>query len=173
MAQEELPDRDADFLRFHRAEHPAVVAHLRYLGFAHHTADEAASEALVELYWSWFKVHTNRRMWVRTTARRIAGDKVARTPVKFLKLLLAKGVRPDEDRHDAVVDEILERDSDLVRAINSLPRHQRDVIVLRLDGFTTKEIAVELKIAERTVQDRVKKARDAIRPLLATGEGNR
>ncbi|GLY51624.1 sigma-70 family RNA polymerase sigma factor [Lentzea sp. NBRC 102530] len=162
---------DAEYLRFHRAEHAAVVAFLRYLGFAHHIADESASEALVELYWSWAEVRTNRRMWVRTTARRIAGKKISRTST--LKRLLERGLRPVEGRIDPVIEELLERNSDLVQAINSLPRHQREVIALRLDDFSTAEIAVELNIAERTVQDRAKKAGDAISSMLATGEETR
>jgi RNA polymerase sigma factor (sigma-70 family) len=174
MAQEEPPDRDADFLRFYKAEHAAVVAYLLCIGFAHHVADEAACEALTELYWSWFDVHTNRRMWVRTTARRLAGDKAGRSPVRMLKQLLARGVRPDEGGHESGIDEVVERNSDLVRAVNGLPRRQRVVIALRLDGFSTKEIAIELGIAPRTVQDRAKKAGDAIRSMLAaTGEEKR
>ncbi|WP_330277313.1 sigma-70 family RNA polymerase sigma factor [Lentzea sp. NBC_00516] len=173
MAQEELPDREADFLRFYEAEKGDLFGHLLYIGFAGHIADEATSEALTELYWSWFKVHTNRRMWVRTTARRIAGDKAGMTPAKLLKRLLAKGDRPGEGRHDTGIDAVVERNSDLVRAVNDLPRRQREVIALRMDGFTNKEIAAELRISERAVQDRVKKAGDAIRPMFATGEEKR
>ncbi|HUQ60221.1 sigma-70 family RNA polymerase sigma factor [Lentzea sp.] len=169
MAQEELPDHDADYLRFYRAEQAAVVAYLLHIGFAHHIADEAASEALEQLYWSWSDVRTNRRMWVRTTARRLAGRKTGAMGRLFTRLL-DKGVRPEEADRYSALDEVVERGGDLVHAINSLPRHQRDVIALRLDGFTTKEIADALNISERTVQDRAKRAGDAVRPVLASGE---
>lgn len=166
---EESPDREADFRRFHRDEHPRIIAFLCHLGFSHHIADEAASEALEELYWSWFDVSSNRRMWVRTTAKRVAVRKAKAERGGPLNRLLDKGFRPQME-HDSGLGEVVERHGGLVRAINSLPTSQREAFALHVDGFTAKEIAAALTIAERTAHHRIQRARATLRAVVASEE---
>ncbi|MEU0885292.1 sigma factor-like helix-turn-helix DNA-binding protein [Lentzea sp. NPDC005914] len=170
MSEDEPPDREADFRRFHRQEYPLIIAFLCHLGFSHHIADEAASEALEELYWSWFDVCTSRRMWVRTTAKRVAVRKAKAERGGPLNRLLDKGFRPQLEHDDSGLGEVVERHGGLVRAINSLPTSQREAFALHVDGFTAKEIAAALAIAERTVHHRIQRARTTLRALVASGE---
>ncbi|MFD9705657.1 RNA polymerase sigma factor [Lentzea sp. NPDC059081] len=167
MEQEPPPDHEVVYRRFHQAEYAEVVAHLCHLGFAHHIADEAAAEALVQLYRSWFKVHSNKHMWVRTTAYRLAirAAKAEKWPIR----LLSKGFCPPS-HDDSGFGEVVERHGGLVRAINSLPARQRVAFALHLAGFTAKEIAEDLNVKERTVHDRIRKARAALRTKLVPGE---
>ncbi|WP_158102899.1 RNA polymerase sigma factor [Lentzea kentuckyensis] len=168
MAHEEPPDVEADFRRFHEAEHASIVAWLCCLGFSHHIAEEAAHEALEQLYWSWLHVHTNKRMWVRTTAKRIA-TRHAKAERGLLTKLVRNGFRPPSD-HDSGVGEVVERHGDLVQAVNSLPERQRVPFALHLEGFTAKEIAAELDIPERTAHHRISRARTTLRAMFAPGE---
>ena len=56
---------------------------------------------------------------------------------------------------------------DLVRALESLPAHYRDVILLRdFDGMTVAEMAQELALTPAAVKSRLHRARELMREYL-------
>jgi RNA polymerase sigma factor (sigma-70 family) len=169
MAQEAPPDRDADFLRFHQAEYAAVFGYLLQGGFSRPIADEAVSEAMAELYESWFDVHTSRSGWVRAVAWRVAVREAKKERRGLLNWLRHSRFRWKAE-YDSGIAEVEERYGDIVDAVKSLPEHQRKAMTLLMQEYTVKEIAAITNVSERVVQDRVKRARDKLRPMLAPGE---
>ena len=144
------------------------IAHLRRVAFLvcgdWHTAEDAVSTALAKLYVAWDKVRDRERV-----------DAYARTMV--VRAVLDERRRPwrrerdpyDEamtasvpDRTAQVHDRILLR-----RALESLPRGRRAVLVLRFyEGLSVEETAEALGCSTGTVKSQTARGLAAMRNLL-------
>jgi RNA polymerase sigma-70 factor (ECF subfamily) len=66
-------------------------------------------------------------------------------------------------------DERLEQDADRTRlatAVRALPAAQREAVLLRLEGYSIKEIAAMQRVTENNVSVRLTRARDRLRDIL-------
>jgi RNA polymerase sigma factor (sigma-70 family) len=154
----------ADF----RAGYSRIVAYLCYQGFDRHTAEEAATEAISEAWESGRRLKADAG-WVRTAAKHHAVRKARDARWSPLVRLQAKGYQPpNADKDGTETYRALEQHDELVRAMQKLSKAQREAMALYLDGYTPAEIADELRMAERTVYQRLKKAREHLRTLIET-----
>ncbi len=124
--------------------------------------DDAVQETLLLLYRrvGTLRVVTSFSAWIFAVARRAC-----------LRLLRMSAGIPDEpsDAADARLAHLRPEDLriDLSRAIQSLPEHYRDVILLRdIEELSIDEIAAVLELSRESVKARIHRARMMIREYL-------
>lgn len=120
-------------------------------------AEDLAAEALTRAALRWNRIGDRARPWVVRVASNLAIDHLRH---------LARRPRVDPDRSDArTVDR--DRSIDLHRALRTLPRRQREVVVLRYVGdLTEAEIAAELGLAPGTVKSHASRGLRSLRAVL-------
>ena len=70
---------------------------------------------------------------------------------------------------DEAAERVLEHER-LRRAVRALPRSQRDVVILRLEGLSDREVSEVLGITEGNVAVRLSRARKSLRQALGAGD---
>jgi RNA polymerase sigma-70 factor (ECF subfamily) len=152
------------FLEFFDREYSLVVAFLRKAGFEHHFADDVTAQAMTLAYSQWAKIRTNPRGWIRTAAYRLAA-KTAEVLRNEIPRLVGKGYGSFVDDGTASYRRVEQLD-ELLRVLSPLPRRQRLVMALHLDGFSDTEIAEIAGIRPATVRSNLRHGRDALRKII-------
>ena len=140
---------------------PRLVGVLTLAAGSRAEAEECVQEAFLRLLGRWGQVasYDDPEAWVRAVAFRLLSNRrrKARNGVRALL------------RHGAPADEVAPGSDrvDVLRALQSLPLHQRQVVVLHhLVGLPVDEVAATLGIAAGTVKSRLSRGRAALEPLL-------
>lgn len=55
--------------------------------------------------------------------------------------------------------------AEVLRALGSMPKHHREIIILRAQGYTPEETALALRLAVGTVKSRTARARQRLREM--------
>ncbi len=112
------------------------------------------------------------RVWIRQTARRASVDELRRRGshrAASLDQVEEEGEAVASD--DAAPEDLVlstERTERIRRAVDTLPEHQRSVVVLHhLDGLEVREVAEVLGVPFGTVLSRLARAREALHRKLA------
>ena len=136
-------------------------------------AEDAAQQTMVEVARALPRFVAGRdgslRSWVFAIAHAKAVDARRRAARRPSRPLL-------DDPPWAVADSSLEDAADrdwLLGALAGLEPKERAVMVLRAAELTTEEIARILGVTEVAVRQRTKRARDRLRPMLASPTGGR
>lgn len=148
------PDADFD-LAFAELYPTAKGVAMRLLG-DRAAAEDAAAEALARAYARWPAVRAlpHRQAWVLRVTTNLAIDTLRRRP------------RGQLLRYPATEDQLLDRLS-LARALASLPRRQREVVVLRyLAELSELEVAGALGLAPGSVKSHAHRGLAALRRRL-------
>lgn len=126
-------------------------------------AEEAAQEALIVLY---RKVGTLRQVGaISGWLFRIVNRYCIRLTMRMAGVPIAQEAEAIERRFARMPTEELRLD--IARAIESLPEHYREIVVLRdMEERTIDEIAVRLKTTRETVKARLHRARGLLREYL-------
>ncbi|BEL12111.1 sigma-70 family RNA polymerase sigma factor [Actinoplanes sichuanensis] len=157
----------AAFEVFFRENYPRVERFLWSLCPDRHLVDDAVQEAFIVAYAKWDVVSRHQRplIWVR---------KVARNKLWHLQ---AQNGRHREAPLDDIVPDRLTEPADPYEArqtilylLRRLPRRQREVLALEMDGSTDAEIALELDITENTVRTYKAEARRRFQELAADAD---
>jgi RNA polymerase sigma-70 factor (sigma-E family) len=121
-------------------------------------SEDAASEALIRAGVRWHRIRGRELPWVVRVATNLAIDHTRRQA----RVLPATGAEREERGAEAVYGEI-----DLYRALRSLPKRQREVVVLRYFGdLSEHHIARELGISEGTVKSHASRGLAGLRRFL-------
>lgn len=139
--------------KFYRDEYQALVVFVRSLGAQHADAEDIASEAIDQARRSWSTLRTPRN-WVRKAAYHefLKHKHRVRKERAYGRLLV-----PDNDRDDAPGTRL--EGEELVRqALMELTFAQAAVFALKLDDYTTEEIAEILSIVPATVRSHYRHA---------------
>src|SRR3954468_17155865 len=150
---------------FLHTEYPRLVAAVALVSGSGASAEDAVQEALVK---AWERSEKggdieSLRAWVATVAlnhsrsglRRLLVERRERRPV------------PPEDAFEAA-----DQSLDVARALERLPRRQREAVVLRYYlRFDTKEIAEAMGVHDGTVKSNLARARATLAQLLGSREG--
>lgn len=137
-----------EFDEFFHAEFPLLTGFLCKAGFALDPARDAAAEAMLNAYEDWRTI-TQPKSWVRRVGHRRAKEQTA--------------VRSDwaftdagrEDKLTVLADEA----SSVLTMLRQLPKRQQLGMAWALDGFTSREIAGVLGIADEAVSATLRHAR--------------
>lgn len=150
----------SDFAQFFADHHGPVTIALRAVTGDLDRAAEATDEAFARAAARWERVRSMRNPagW----AYRVACNEVRRSGRRQ-----GRERQVVEQHRSLTVHHDLEPDPDLWRAVSGLPVRQREAVVLRyVLGFTQREIAKTMRIAEGTVAATLNSARTALRQTL-------
>jgi RNA polymerase sigma-70 factor (sigma-E family) len=119
-------------------------------------AEDVAQEALTRALMRWRRVEEYAEPWVVRTATNLAIDVVRRGKRRA-------GEVNDRTAGDLFVDDRM----DLVRALMTLPRRQREVVVLRyLGDFSESDVASALGLGHGTVKSHASRGLATLRTAL-------
>ncbi|MGY6654745.1 RNA polymerase sigma factor ShbA [Amycolatopsis sp. TRM77291] len=139
------------FDEFFHAEFPLLTGFLCKAGFALDPARDAAAEAMLNAYEGWPGI-TQPKAWVRRVGLRRAKEQTATR---------ADWVFDDagrEDKLSALADEA----SSVLTMLGKLPKRQQLGMAWALDGYSSREIAGVLGIADDAVGATLRHARDRL-----------
>jgi RNA polymerase sigma-70 factor (ECF subfamily) len=153
---------EGDFEAAYRELFPrAATLAYRLLG-ERAAAEDVAAEALARAYAHWRKVSAlpHRDGWVLRVASNLAIDAVRRRPP-------VAAIQDPLDSAEAATVRLA-----LVAALRSLPRRQRQAVVLRyLSGLPEHEVATALGISTSTASTHLRRGLVALRRHLGEGFG--
>jgi RNA polymerase sigma-70 factor (sigma-E family) len=128
-----------------------------------HQAEDVAQEAMARCFVRWTKVGTYAEAWVSRTATNLVIDRWRR------KEPLSEDL---DRRRSGTVNAPAELRADLVRALRSLSRRQREVVVLRyLVDLPEQDVADALHCSTGTVKRHAHRGLERMRSLLGDSYG--
>lgn len=150
---------------FHR-EFPRMVAVAYAITGSRWAAEELAQEACLRAYRSWSSVsgYDKPGAWLRRVTINLANSFLQRrvSELRALEGYALNGLEP-------LADHPLE-DREFWDEVTSLPRRQREVIVLRyVDDLSPSEIAEVLDISESSVRTHLQRGRELLARRIDTG----
>lgn len=112
----------------------------------------------------------NPRAWLYTVCTNLAFSRTRRRAIVERWQHLVGGVT-DADTDEAAEDVVLrrERNSELGKALQSLPTAGRAALLLAADGFSGREVATVLRKSEGATRNLMWRSRLALQVLLAAG----
>lgn len=120
-------------------------------------AEEVAQEALTRALVRWRRLADYAEPWVVRVATNLAIDVVRR-----------RNRQREETTEHMVLDAYVDERVDLVRALSTLPRRQREVVVLRyLGDFSEATVATALGLSSGTVKLHSARGLEALRRTLS------
>jgi len=151
---------------FFRREFPKMVAVAYAMSGSRWAAEELAQEACLRAYRSWDTVsrYDKPGAWLRRVTINLANSLIRRrvSEVKALQRYVSNRIE--------VVDRHPVEEADFWSQVKSLPRRQREVIVLHyVDGLDTAEIAEVLDISESSVRTHLQRGRETLVRRLDSG----
>jgi RNA polymerase sigma-70 factor (ECF subfamily) len=160
LAPSDRSSGDADgFEEFYEAAYGRLVGQLYLIVGELHEAEDVVQEALTRAALRWHKLSAYEapETWVRRVAINLAKDGFRQT-----RRRLAMMARLDR-RTETVVQPTATGNLAVAEALASLPRPQREVVVLHhLLDLSVDEVADQLAIPAGTVKSRLKRARDSL-----------
>jgi RNA polymerase sigma factor (sigma-70 family) len=142
-----------DFSDFYRAYFRRLFIYILYQGAPAHLAAELAQEAMITAYERWNAIDSPRS-YVWTVAYRAYIRRALDTEVPVAQVPEPSAVLA----HPQEAEEWLQR-QEILDVLRALPPRQRQVLALRIDGWTPAEIADLLGIESEAVRANLLKAR--------------
>lgn len=147
------------FESFFKREFPRMVAVAYAISGSRWAAEELAQEACLRAYRSWDVVsrYDKPGAWLRRVTINLSNSQIRRrvSEVKALQRYMSGNIEV-VDRHPVEEAEFWDQ-------VKSLPRRQREVVVLHyIDGLETSEIADVLDISESSVRTHLQRGREAL-----------
>ena len=129
------------------------------------TAEDVVQEAFIRLHRAWPRLRDRDRAvgYLRVTALNVARS-------GFRRRLVASRYRPPVSVDERAADEsvvLLEDQREVIEALRSLPRRQRECLLLRFYGeLSESEIASTLGISQNSVKTHARRGLAALEPRL-------
>ncbi|MFB9831009.1 RNA polymerase sigma factor [Actinoallomurus acaciae] len=157
-----------DFEDFVRAKRSNLIWFLLSHGANRHEAEDATQVAFIEVWRKWDTITENPWGWVCTVALRRfwrSSPKAAAGPAREDPA----GQVPERTEFPSAADkvELSEQERAVCAMLADLPIKQRQVMALRYDGFSNREIADRLGIDPSAVRHTVLRAKSRLRHLGA------
>jgi RNA polymerase sigma-70 factor (ECF subfamily) len=152
-----------DFEDFVRAERSKLIWFLMSHGASVHQAEEAAQASLIEAWRKWETINSPRG-WVYRVALREYWRSASKPGVDHEDLMAEP---PDNANVPSAADtaEITVRERLVCAEIAKLPPKQRQVAVMRYEGYSNREIADQLGVDDSAVRHNVLRAKSRLRHL--------
>jgi RNA polymerase sigma-70 factor (ECF subfamily) len=169
-AEEQADDEDVveRFEDFFLREFTSVVGLAYVLSGSSLAAEDLAQEAFMAAQRDWTRIggYDNPGAWVRKVVANKAKSAFrnrTRELGAMIRLALKWGVAPG-------VYELPSDHAEVWSAVRTLPRRQQQVVALHyLEGYTLRDIAATLSIAEGTVKAHLHQGRNALKQQLGDG----
>ncbi len=158
--------KDADFAAYMSARQPSLLRTAYLLSGDRHTAEDLVQTAFAKLYLSWDKVHTRDSLdgYVR---RILVNEHNSLWRRAWKRQEHATEHLPDQGYDDPHREP--DRDDAMWAFVQTLPRKQRAVIVLRYyEDLSEAEIAHVLGISTGTVKSQASRALAAMRERVSS-----
>lgn len=156
-----------DLVRRHQG---AIVGLARVMTAGRGDAEDLAQEVFVRAWKSLrsFRGDSTFRTWLHRVAINVVRTSQSRQGRMMRMFTAAREDRPDPPSEAEPVDATLARRQVIDRALASLPEDLRLAVTLRdLQGLDYREIAALLDLPLGTVESRIFRARQRLKPLLA------
>lgn len=153
-----------EFDDYYRSDHARLIGFAMRLGANIEEAQDAAQDAMTEVFKNWDRMN-EPRAYARVVAERRflrSRAKVARE----LESLERAGWASERPVNDPEYLILKQEGTWLVRTLQRLPYEQRRVMAWHLDGFSDKEIAVRVERPEATVRSNLRHAKNKLRELV-------
>jgi RNA polymerase sigma-70 factor (ECF subfamily) len=160
------PGSDADFERLYRNTYRKVLGTLIPLLGDRAAAEDCAQDTFERAYKSWasWRPDAPVEAWLHRIAINVAISDRRRYRLRQVGELIKRLGRPSPSPDPTA---LVER-SDLIRELRKLPTKQAAALVMRhYHGYTNREIAAALGVAEQTVSSRMAAARKQLQVTLA------
>ena len=154
-----------ELVRRHQA---AMLTLVRVLTGGRGDADDLAQEIFVRAWRSLrgFRGDSTFRTWLHRVAINVVRTSQAKQG-RWMRLFVSEAAACDPPARDEPIDAALARRQAIDRALASLPDELRVPVTLRdVQGLEYKEIAALLEVPIGTVESRIFRARQRLRPLL-------
>jgi RNA polymerase sigma-70 factor (ECF subfamily) len=157
-------DPREEFNDFFRRDYSSLLAFLIKQGANVHEAEDAAQEAIIQVYSRWETIDTPRA-YARRTAENAYLRSAARAAEEPRRAALGGWAvnEPPIVPLDRVV--LGEQQTELIVLLQLLPPAQRRVMAWHLDGFTNAEIAEHLQVKPGNVASNLYQAKKTLRAL--------
>jgi RNA polymerase sigma factor (sigma-70 family) len=155
--------------QFLERDYARLVAGLSLVTGSQPVAEDAVQEALARAWERSLRgeVISSLRGWVAVVALNVVRSRFRRLRVERSALRFTEGARPALSL-DASEDRL-----DLERALRSIPRRQRDAIVLRYAvDLPIRDVATALGLTEEGVKALLYRARRSLADALGTGQAD-
>lgn len=159
---------DTDFEEFVRARSSSLMRTAFFLIGDRVEAEDLLQSALLRMSLRWHKARENPDAYVRQVLVNLARDRQRRfwrRPVEMLTDEVPTDRHPQADLSGRIAEQDL-----VIRALRSLPRRQREVIVLRyLEDLSLEETCGLLGCSQGTVKSQASKGLAKLREALGSG----
>ena len=165
MPEEYEPGSDADFERLYRNTYRRILGTLIPLLGDRAAAEDCAQETFERAYKSWasWRPDAPVEAWLHRIAINVAISDRRRKRIRQVGELIKRLGRPSPSPDPS---SLAER-SDLIRELRKLPTKQAAALVMRhYHGYSNREIAATLGVAEQTVASRMAAARKQLQVTL-------
>ncbi len=155
------------FETFFRREFPKMVAVAYAISGSRWAAEELAQEACLRAFRSWDSVsrYDKPGAWLRRVTINLANSLVRR------RVSEAKALQRQFIGQIEMIDAHPVEEEEFWRQVKSLPRRQREVIVLHyVDGMDAGEIADVLNISESSVRTHLQRGRETLVRKVDSGD---
>lgn len=164
----ERDGRDAEFTAFVSAHQETLQRTAWLLCGDVHRAEELTQQALVRTYVAWHRARDGDPLaYARRVLVNLRTDTWRRRRRELLVSDHAEDAQPTGASHEAGADERLAQRDFLVRALSTLTRRQRRIVVLRhLVGLSEAEVAADLGVSLGTVKSVTSRALAQLRTTM-------
>jgi len=160
------PGSDADFERLYRNTYRRILGTLITLLGDRAAAEDCTQDTFERAYKSWasWRPDAPVEAWLHRIAINVAISDRRRYRLRQAGELIKRLGRPSPSPDPAALAER----SDLIRELRELPTKQAAALVMRhYHGYSNREIAAALGVAEQTVASRLAAARKQLQVTLA------
>lgn len=163
VAAERCAPATPDFEAFHRENYRELLRQAMYAGADEHQADEAAAEAMAQVFKSWPRLTEHPLAWARKAV-----------VTNFLKSKQRDQERIRRQKRDYISTRARRGDEDIETygeqqwvdgQLAQLSAEQREVMRRVVEGYTPTEIAGMISITPEAVRQRVTGARKRLKKL--------
>lgn len=133
-------------------------------------SDDATQETFVRAIAKYSDLRSGAAVggWLRQIAHNVCVDLIRRKQVRRTEPVDIQGI-PIDGGSEIASDR--DQQEHIMKSINALPETQREIVLLHYyDEMTYDEIAAWVGVARSTVNERLSKARQNLRKVLATTE---
>jgi RNA polymerase sigma-70 factor (ECF subfamily) len=162
--------RTGSFSTIYRALHPMLLRYLERLTGDKDAAEDVAQEAFMRLLHRPELTDEAARLWLFTVATNLVRDR-ARAVTRQSRLLMASPVPIPTS--EPLPDEVTERADEVARvrrALDLLSDRDRQILLMRQEGFRYEEIAQSVGVAANSVGTLIARALKRFASAYRTGE---